>query len=61
MSIYQIFVAGKQRGPNYTNIKLALQNAEVIARASKRVHVYEVKDGIPSSTKGMWVDGKRIK
>lgn len=61
MAVYQIYVAGKQRGPDYTNKKLAIQNSEVIARASKRVHVYEIKDGVPGPTIAMWVDGERTK
>ena len=61
MAIYQIYVAGKQRGEDYTNKNLAIQNAEVIARSNNRVHVYEVKNGIPGPTVAIWNNHKRIK
>lgn len=61
MAIYQIYVAGKQRGEDYTNKNLAIQNSEVIARSNKRVHVYELKDGVPGPTIAIWVDGERLK
>lgn len=61
MAVYQIYVAGKQRGKDYTNLKLAEQNSEVIARANKRVHLYELKNGVPGPTVGIWVDGERIR
>jgi hypothetical protein len=61
MAIYQIYVAGKQRGDDYTNLKLAIQNSEVIARANKRVHLYEIKNGVPGPVIGIWIDGKRTR